>query len=89
MLTKPAIEQRECNSEPHTGNIRNPILHIRTAPKGGLDNLNETAKSAGSDKDGDQANATCTRQWKGQSGEGDEGASSGTGGGPRGVADIR
>jgi hypothetical protein len=72
MFPKPAIEEREHNSEPHTGNIRNPILDIRAAPKGGLNELYETAKDTCAYEDGDQPNAACTRQWKGQSCEGHE-----------------
>jgi hypothetical protein len=70
MLTKPAIEQREHNSEPNSCNISNPILHIRAAPKGGLDKLYETAKGACTYKDWNKSNAACTRQWKGQGGKG-------------------
>ena len=53
MLTKPTIEQRKHVSECHACNIHNPILHIRTAPEGRLDNLYETAKRACANKDWD------------------------------------
>ena len=72
MLAKPAIEQREHNSETHARNIGNPILHIRTASKGRLYELDETAKCACTYKDWNEPNAACTRQWKGQSCEGHE-----------------
>jgi hypothetical protein len=72
MLTKSAIEQCECNPKRYTCNIRNPILHISAAPKGRLDELYETAKGARSNKDGDQPNAACARQWKSQSCKGNQ-----------------
>ena len=72
MFPKPAIEQGEHNSEPHTGNIRNPILHIRAAPEGRLDNLYETAKSACANKDRKQPNSASARKRKGESGKGNE-----------------
>jgi len=72
MLPKPAIEQREHNSERYADNISNPILHIRTASKGRLDKLYETAKSTRANNDGDQSKAACAGQWKGQSGESNE-----------------
>ena len=72
MLTKPAIEEREHNSERYAGNIRTPILHIGTAPEGGLDKFYETAEGAGSHKDEDQSKAASTCQWKGESGKGNE-----------------
>ena len=72
MLPKPAIEQGECNPECHACNIRNPILHICAAPKGGLDELYETAKSACANKDWNEPNSASARQRKGHSGEGYE-----------------
>ena len=72
MLAKSPIEQRKHDPKCHTRNIRNPILHIRAAPKGRLDELYETAKDTCAYDDGDQPNAACTRQWKDQSCEGNE-----------------
>ena len=72
MLPKPAIEQSQDNSEAHTCNICNPVLHICAASKGGLDELYETAKSACANKDRKQPNSASARQRKSQSGEGYE-----------------
>ena len=72
MLPKPAIEQRKHNPESHTRNIRNPILHICAAPKGGLYNLYEAAKDTRANEDWNEPNSACARQWKGQSGEGNK-----------------
>ena len=72
MFPKSAIEQGEYNAEHNAGNICNPVLHIRIASKGRLDELYETAKGAGSYKDWNEPNAACTRQWKGQSREGNQ-----------------
>ena len=72
MLPKPAIEQSEHNPESHSRNIRNPILHVCAAPKGGLDELYEAAKGTGSDKDGEQPEAQRACQRKGQRRKGNQ-----------------
>ena len=72
MLAKSPIEQRKHDPKCHTRNIRNPILHIRAAPKGRLDELYETAKDTCTHKDWDQSKAACVGEWKSQRGEGHE-----------------
>ena len=66
VVAKSAVKERQHNSEHNTCNICNPILHIRAAPKGGLEDLNDAAIGAGAKEDGDQAKAVCARQRKGQ-----------------------
>ncbi|WQC63215.1 hypothetical protein UM181_00975 [Alphaproteobacteria bacterium US3C007] len=72
MLPKPAVDEREHNSERYADNIRYPILHICAAPKGGLDEFYEATKDTGSDKDRNEPNASCAGQWKGERCEGNE-----------------
>ena len=72
MLSKPAIEQGKHNSEPHTRNIRNPVLHISATPKGRLYELYEAAEYTRTNEDWNEPNAASARQRKGQSGEGNK-----------------
>ena len=72
MLPKPAIEQRKHDSKPHACNIRNPILHIRAAPKRGLYNLYKAAEYTCSYKDRNEPKAARARQRKGECCEGNK-----------------
>ena len=69
---KPAVDKREHNSERYANNIRYPILHISTAPKGRLEDLYEAAKCACANEDWDQPKAPRARQRKGERCEGNE-----------------
>ena len=40
MLSKPAIEEREHNSEHNTDDIRDPVVYVGTTVEAGLDEFN-------------------------------------------------
>ena len=66
------IHQAKANSDKHAERICDPVVHVCAAVEGGLYQLNNGAKGAGSDEDGDQPKPTSAGQWKGQSREGNQ-----------------
>ena len=72
MPAQAAVEQAQANAKDHAHDVRDPVVKVGAAVKAGLDELDGAPEGRRADEDGDQPNAACTRQWKGQSCEGHE-----------------
>ena len=72
VLPEAPIHQAKANSDKHAERIRDPVTHVCAAVEGGLYQLNNSAKGAGTDEDGDYPEPSSAGQWKGESHEGNE-----------------
>ena len=66
------IRQAKANSEKHSKRICDPVVHVCAAVEGGLYQLNNGAKGARTDEDGDYPEPASAGQREGQSREGHE-----------------
>ena len=67
MLAQAPIEQAQAYAEDDAHDVRDPVVDVRAAPKGGLYKLYGATKCTGSYKHGDQSKAARTCQRKGES----------------------
>ena len=60
------IHQAKANSDKHAESICDLVSHVGAAVEGGLYQLNNGAKGARADENGDQPEPTSAGQWKGK-----------------------
>ena len=72
MSAKAAVKQSAANPKYNANNICNPIADAGTAIKARLNQFNDAAEGRSADENGQEANAACAGQRKGQRCEGNK-----------------